>query len=140
MAVVGSVLRPRGPVRLALSKQTLPKLTVIRLTGEFDLLTASRLRSEIDREVRQGDDDLVVDLRQVDFIDSAGLHLLLNVQRRLSRRGRSLAVVCSRGPVLRAFELAKLTETLGVVPSVREYRRRAETRVPVAAASGRLGI
>jgi anti-sigma B factor antagonist len=135
IAVVGSVLRPRGPVRLALGKTALPELTVIKVEGELDLLTVAGLRSELDREVRQGEGDLVVDLRRVDFIDSAGLHLLLNAQRRLTRGGRSLGVVCSPGPVRRALELAKLTGTLGVVGSVRDHRRRR-----ARPQSGRLGI
>jgi anti-sigma B factor antagonist len=119
-------LRPRGPVTLRLARHTEPDLTVLRVGGEVDLLTVGRLGAEIDEEVRQGAGDVVVDLRGTEFVDSAGLHILLNAQRRLTRRGRRLAVVCEPGPVRRVFELAKLVETLGVVSSVRDYRQRGE--------------
>ena len=138
--VLGSFLRPRGPIRLALTKNATPELTVLELAGELDVLTAARLGVELDCEVRQRGGDVVVDLRQADYVDSAGMHVLLNAHRRLARQGRSFAVVCRPGPVRRAFELAKLIETLGVVPSVREYRRRAQARAAAGAASGRLGI
>jgi anti-sigma B factor antagonist len=138
-AVVGSVLRPRGPVRLVLSRTAGPELTVLELEGELDVLTAGRLGVELDREVRHGGGDLIVDLRQADFIDSAGLHILMNAHRRLARRSRRLAVVCKPGPVRRAFELAKLTETLGVIPSVRDYWRRQQARDSAPIESGPLG-
>lgn len=118
------MLRPRGPVRLALTRSAEPELTVLELEGELDLLTAGRLGTALDREVRHGAGDVVVDLRRTNFVDSAGLHILLNAKRRLTRRSRGMGVVCAPGPVRRTFELAKLTDTLGVVSSVREHRWR----------------
>lgn len=138
--VLGSVLRPRGPVRLALTRNATPELTVLELSGELDVLTAARLGVELDCEVRQRGGDVVVDLRQADYVDSAGMHVLLNAQRRLARQGRAIAVVCRPGPVRRAFELAKLIETLCIVPSVREYRRRAQARARAPAARGSDGL
>jgi anti-anti-sigma factor len=66
--------------------------------------------------VRRTRDDVVIDLRKAVFIDSAGLHILLNAHRRLARAGRQLRVVCGDGPVKLVIELARLTETLCVVP------------------------
>jgi anti-sigma B factor antagonist len=117
-------LRPRGPVTLLLSREATRELTVLRVDGELDLLTAGRLGTEINRDVRAGRGDLVVDLRHTEFVDSAGLHILLNAHRRLTRQGRRLGVLCQPGPVRRVFELTKLVETLGVVSSLREHRRR----------------
>jgi len=117
-----------------------PELTLLELAGELDVLTAGRLAVELDCEVHQGCGDVMIDLRGADYVDSAGLHVLLNAQRRLARQGRELAVVCGPGPVRRALELAKLIDTLGVVPSVREYRRRARDRAGNRPGSGRLGI
>ena len=70
---------------------------------------------------------MVIDLTEADFIDSMGLHALLNIQRRLIRRGRALAVVCPPGPVRNAFELTRLAGPLGVVSSPEEHRLRQAT-------------
>jgi anti-anti-sigma factor len=59
----------------------------------------------------------VLDLGETEFIDSAGLAILLNVQRRLERHGRQMRMICRDGPVRRVIELARLEETLGVVPA-----------------------
>jgi anti-anti-sigma factor len=58
----------------------------------------------------------VLDLVETQFIDSAGLAILLNLRRRLERRGRQLRVLCGDGPVRRVIEMARLEEALGVVP------------------------
>jgi anti-sigma B factor antagonist len=96
-------LRPRGPIRFKLSER-----------GELDVLTAPRFAVRVEEIVRQCDCDLTVDLRGVQFIDSAALHVLLNAQRRLTRSSRRLTVICDDGPVHRVFELSRLVETLGV--------------------------
>lgn len=131
--VIARSLRPRGPVSFRLARRLDPEFTVLEVEGELDLLTAGRLNGEVDREVRCGRGDVVVDLRGAAFVDSAGLHILLNAQRRLTRQGRDLAVICPDGPVRRVFELARLVETLGVVESLRGYRQAvARRRAPAA--------
>lgn len=123
-SIVGRALRPRGPVALRLTRRRNADVTVLELGGELDLLTVSRLASELDDEIRQGERDVVLDLREVEFIDSSGLHVLLGAQRRLARQERALGVIAEPGPVMRVFELSRLLDTLEIVSSVREFRRR----------------
>jgi len=113
-------LRPRGPVQFGLSKHRKARLSILEVAGELDILTAPTLAAELHTIVRKSRGDLVIDLRQAVFIDSAGLYVLLNVHRRLDRAGRNLAVVCDDGPVRHVIELARLTETLGVVSSIEQ--------------------
>jgi anti-sigma B factor antagonist len=112
-------LRPRGPVELGIAQHDDETRCVLILAGELDILTATRFGTRVEAVVRQQTGDVVVDLRKLRFIDSAGLHILLNAQRRLTRRGRRFTVLCHPGPVARAMELARLSETLGVELSPR---------------------
>lgn len=114
-------LRPRGPVQFGLARHRRARLNILEIAGELDILTAPRLSAELHTIVRKTRADLVVDLRRAVFIDSAGLYVLLNVHRRLDRAGRKLTVVCDDGPVRRVIELARLTETLGVVSSIQHH-------------------
>lgn len=107
-------LRPRGPVQLEITERHEPTQTVLCLEGELDVLTAPRFGARIEEVLNREAGELHVDLRHLRFIDSAGLHVLLNAQRRLIRRGRRLRISCATGAVLRAMELARLVETLGV--------------------------
>jgi anti-sigma B factor antagonist len=107
-------LRPRGPVRFAVSEHEQPGATVVRVDGELDALTAPQLAARLASVTRRHRGDVVVDLRRTVFIDSVGLHVLLSAHRRLARASRSLSVGCDEGPVRRVFERARLLETLGI--------------------------
>jgi anti-anti-sigma factor len=49
---------------------------LVSVTGELDIATAARLRERFEREKREDvDAALVVDLRNVSFIDCSGLHV-----------------------------------------------------------------
>ncbi len=119
-ASLGRSLRPRGPVKLWLRQRCDQTTTVVTISGELDLLTAPRLADHFDRFVRTGDGDVVADLSETVFIDSAGLYVLLNAQRRLARQARGFAVIAPPGPVRRVIELSRVQERLGLVSNVYE--------------------
>lgn len=121
---IAQSLRPRGPVKLRVNHHRRDDATVIAVAGELDILTAPRFSAYADDLVRREASDVVVDLTEVGFVDSAGLQTLLSVQRRVTRRGRRWALICQAGPVRRVIELARLTDVLGVVASLEEYDRR----------------
>jgi anti-sigma B factor antagonist len=109
-------LRPSGPITLALREIRRPGVTIVEVDGELDLLTAPRMAALLDKVVRtRRHDDVVVDLRVTEFIDSAGLQTLLSAKRRLSRLSRELVVVSDSGPVRRVLELSRVIATLGVI-------------------------
>lgn len=91
-----------------------PGAVSLQIVGELDILTAPKLAAELDTLVRRSKEDVVVDLRQTEFIDSAGLQTLLSAQRRLDKASRTLTVVCEEGPVRRVFEVARAEEALGL--------------------------
>jgi anti-sigma B factor antagonist len=110
-------LRPPGPVTFAMDANRIDDVITVAVEGELDLLTAPKLAAHIAALLRDEPGDVILDLTPTQFIDSAGVAILLNVQRRLERRGRCLRVICDDGPVRRVIEVARLEETLGVVPS-----------------------
>ena len=71
---------------------------VLSLRGELDELAAAVLDEALDDE---GDELLIVDLSGLDFICSAGIHVLLR-----RRRGRS-AIVCPPGNVARVLGIVR---------------------------------
>jgi anti-sigma B factor antagonist len=109
------VLRPAGPPQFGVSAQEESGRLLVRVRGELDLLTLPRLAAELNPLLRTTATDVHLDLREVQFIDSAGLQLLLLTRRRLLGESRNLTVICGEGPVRREIELARLTETLHVV-------------------------
>lgn len=115
-ATLADSLRPRGPAQLDLTESEHDDGTYLLAQGEVDVLTAPKLAISLLKILHTAQGDVTLDLSETVFIDSAGLHVLLNAQRRLTRRGRTLRVICGSGPVRRVIELARLVDTLNVEP------------------------
>ncbi|MEA2295436.1 MAG: anti-sigma factor antagonist [Solirubrobacteraceae bacterium] len=92
-----------------------PGAVCVELSGEFDLTQAY----EFDREVRsieeQAGSALVIDLREVSFVDSAGLARILAARRRAQRAGRRFAVVRGSRAVQRLFALTAVDHQLEMI-------------------------
>jgi anti-sigma B factor antagonist len=108
-------LRPSGPARIQLRIDNRPDAVVVGVEGELDILTAPRLAARLNGVIRASAADVVLDLRNVEFMDSAGLQILLNTRRRLLRDSRTLSVMYDDGPVKQVIELARLGDTLRVI-------------------------
>lgn len=55
-----------------------PELELIALAGEMDLYTADRLKNYVSQHFSQFEAPLVVDMRQLAYIDSSGIAALLH--------------------------------------------------------------
>ena len=64
---------------------------VVHLTGELDLYNAPIVRTTLFDLADEGPERLVVDLGNVDFIDSTALGVLIETRSRLPNRGFMLA-------------------------------------------------
>ena len=80
---------------------------VVTVAGEVDIATVTRLRERL-FELAASGRNLVVDLDQVSFIDSAGLAALVGAARRADAHGASLQVVCTRPRTRQLFRLTGL--------------------------------
>lgn len=90
------------------------------LSGELDLTNAEELERRLD-ELASGASSVVLDLNRVEFLDSAALHVLFTVARRLGEEGRGLGVVLGEdAPVARAISIVSLGELATVGPSLED--------------------
>jgi anti-sigma B factor antagonist len=83
----------------------------VAVTGELDMLTAPRLDRALHRAARRAP-AIVLDLRELDFLDSSGGHLIVAARRRVRDAGGRLVVVRGHGFVERFFALVGLDREL----------------------------
>jgi len=86
----------------------------VELAGDLDMAAAFKLESEVDALLGSRDvEDLVIDLDQVAFVDSAGLGALLSIRERAGELGIDLAIASVSDPVRRILDVTGLRDTLG---------------------------
>jgi anti-anti-sigma factor len=80
--------------------------------GELDLSCSDQLAREFGDLLDVGWTDVTIDLREIDFADTAGLHVLLEARARATAAGATLRIAVAPGPVT---ELLELTGTEALV-------------------------
>jgi len=105
-----------GP-QLVLETTRIGSHDVIVVSGEIDLASAPRVESAIDSFSGQ---PVVLDLRKVEFMDSAGLKVLLNQRARLEESGGTLRLVVGEGAVVRLLELTGVTDAFSITSTIDE--------------------
>jgi anti-anti-sigma factor len=83
---------------------------IVEVSGELDLASVGKLRETLDELRGHGWEHIVIDLREVTFIDSTGLSLLLNAERSARRPGASFAILDSSPAVARLLEVVGLKD------------------------------
>lgn len=97
-----------------------PDRVVLGLHGELDLLGAPLLEEEIEK-VEAGTLSIVVlDLQDLQFVDSAGLRVILTAHERSRRQGKELALTPGSEQVQRLFTIAGVSEHLRIIDSADE--------------------
>jgi anti-anti-sigma factor len=91
-----------------------PDTVSVALQGELDFAHAYTFDEEMRRLEAQRPRSLVLDLRKLNFLDSAGLGRVLALQRRAERDGRRLVVL---------FALTAMNVRLEMVSDPREALR-----------------
>ena len=90
--------------------------TVITTAGELDLSSADTLREILLKRVEHG--AVVLDMRGLDFCDSAGLRILVEADRAARARGAALRLAAVSASVDRVLELSGAHSVLATFPDV----------------------
>ncbi|MBV9806354.1 MAG: STAS domain-containing protein [Solirubrobacterales bacterium] len=93
------------------------RATTVTISGELDLLSAPALERALERLPESEAELIIVDLRGLEFMDSTGLHLLVQAQQKAHESGRRFALIKGGEQVQRLFELTGVTENLTIVDS-----------------------
>jgi anti-sigma B factor antagonist len=96
---------------------------VFAVAGELDLATSPTLEQEIDRARDADVDLLIVDLRDLRFMDSTGLHALVKAHKQAHAAGRRFALIQGGGQIERLLNLTGVGDLLVVARSPEELLR-----------------
>ncbi len=108
---------------LTLTTREVDATTVIAVGGEIDVYTAPRLRDTITELVAAGRYNLVVDMTEVEFLDSTGLGVLVGGLKKVRANSGSLQLVCTHERLLKIFRITGLAKVFVIHPSADEALR-----------------
>jgi anti-sigma B factor antagonist len=99
--------------RVEVRTEGLAAVVVVR--GELDLATSPELEEQLRRIWDTGNEQLVIDLRELEFMDSTGLSIIVKAHQRLTDEGRQLSLVRGSQQVQRLLDLTGVSERLKLV-------------------------
>ena len=88
--------------------------SVVAVEGEVDVSNADQLRSAIDKQLDAAPSELVVDLSQVPYIDSAGIGVLVGAAHRAAEKNVRFEVARPQRNVERVLGLLGVSADLNV--------------------------
>ncbi|HUC92403.1 MAG TPA: anti-sigma F factor antagonist [Paenibacillus sp.] len=107
-------------MRLQVELEHYRNVLIVRLIGELDHHTADSVRQQMEEAIlRGGADHIILSLKDLLFMDSSGLGVILGRYKLLKSRGGKM-VVCDVNPaVYRLFELSGLFKILAIYDNER---------------------
>lgn len=103
---------------LTISTRKVGDTAVISVGGEIDVYTAPKLRDEISAVVSAGSYAILVDMEQVEFLDSTGLGVLVGGLKKVRAHDGSLELICNQERLLKIFRITGLSKVFMIHPSI----------------------
>jgi len=97
---------------MELSSSQQGDVTVVKITGSVDALTAGEATTFLETQVKQGHLKLVTDLSDVEYMSSAGLRTLLTTLKQVRQSEGDLRIAGAQENVKKVLEMAGLTSIM----------------------------
>lgn len=91
--------------------------TLVAVGGEIDVYTAPRLRDKITELVNSGHHSLIIDMENVDFLDSTGLGVLVGGLKKIRAQDGTMSLICSQDRLLKIFKITGLAKVFTIYSS-----------------------
>jgi anti-anti-sigma factor len=96
-------------------------IVVAHIEGEVDMSNATELGAAIAAELGNAAMGVVIDLTEVTYLDSAGIHVVYELRARVQSRGQDIRlVVAPESAIESTLDYADVPRTIGVARTVQD--------------------
>ncbi len=104
-------------VSLRGTRETRDNCQLFRLAGLLDAFSEPTFRKVLDKCVEEGPFNIILDLSQIDFIDSSGIGALVQIAKKIQSSGGSLQLI-TNPRVMQTVKMVRLEQFFKLQPSV----------------------
>lgn len=90
------------------------KFLLVELKGDLDIYAEDEFRSFIEKEIEPVDKDLLIDIKDLDYLDSTGLGLFMKIYKISQTRAKSVSIINPKENILKLFKITDLTEVFNM--------------------------
>ncbi|MGM0472216.1 MAG: anti-sigma F factor antagonist [Bacillota bacterium] len=95
---------------------------IIRISGDLDLHTVDDLRSQIEARMNSevGIKNMILNLKEVNFVDSSGLGFIIGRYKQISNYGGNLKIINVNQSIKKVFEVSGILKIVDVFTDEQE--------------------
>lgn len=86
---------------------------IASLSGDLDINVVDDFRDDILNRI-DGSKDIILDLKDLDYIDSTGLGVVMTAYKEATEKGKTLKVKNAKRNIYKLFKITELDELLGM--------------------------
>lgn len=87
---------------------------LVEIKGDLDIYAEDEFKSFIEREIENTDKDLVIDIKDLDYLDSTGLGLFMKIYKLAKEKDRSVSIINPKENILKLFKITDLTDVFNM--------------------------
>lgn len=87
-----------------------PTLKIVYIFGEVDVYTSMELKKVLNELIENGKNKFVIDLKEVSYMDSSGLGILVHTLKKSRESKGNLKIINLSKNIKKIFELTRLTK------------------------------
>lgn len=93
---------------------------LVKIEGEVDVYTSIDLKKELTKLVESDQKNIIIDLENVNYMDSSGLGVLVALLKELKKIGGELKLISLPVSVKKIFDLTRLTKFFNIYNNLDE--------------------
>lgn len=87
---------------------------LVEIKGDLDIYAEDEFRDFISLEIENIDKDLLIDIGNLDYLDSTGLGLFMKIYKLINEKGHSVKIINPKENILKLFKITDLTEVFNM--------------------------
>lgn len=89
-----------------------PNRWIVQIIGEMDVLTSKELREELIRIFNEKQENIILDLQGLNYIDSTGLGVIIGAYGRLKEKEKEISIINPKQNILKLLTITGLDKIL----------------------------